>query len=64
MLILSRKAGEKIVISLPGGQQMLIAVTALSKSQCKLGFEAPKNVNIVRGEIAADTGRYLPSLGR
>ena len=64
MLILSRKAGENIIVTLPGGEQMLITVTTLSKSQCKLGFEAPKSVNIVRGELAA-AGRYLPStIGR
>jgi carbon storage regulator len=47
MLILSRKAGESIVID--GG--IRVVVLACDRGGVRLGIEAPDSVSIVRGEI-------------
>ena len=56
MLILARRAGESIVID--GG--IRIVVLASDRGGVRLGIEAPSDVSILRGEIAAavaDTNR-------
>ena len=56
MLILGRRAGESIVID--GG--IRIVVLATDRGGVRLGIEAPSDVTILRGEIAAavaDTNR-------
>ncbi len=63
MLVLSRKAGEKIVID---GN---ITVTVLSQAggRVRLGINAPQEVAIARDEIAffhAAAGRYEPATAR
>ena len=47
MLILSRKVGEKIVI----GDGITVVVSRLSGDRVTLGFEAPPEVKILRGEL-------------
>ena len=47
MLILSRKAGEKIVI----GDSIEVVVKRISGQRVTLGIAAPPNVHIVRGEL-------------
>lgn len=47
MLVLSRKVGERIVIS--GG--IVLEVVAITGSAIRLGIEAPKNVSILRSEL-------------
>ena len=49
MLILARRPGESIVID--GG--IRIVVLASDRGGVRLGIEAPANVAILRGEIAA-----------
>ena len=48
MLILSRRAGEKIII---GDREVEVVVISFDKGQVKLGFEADKNIKINREEI-------------
>jgi carbon storage regulator CsrA len=53
MLILTRKIGDSVVIRHPTGD---ILVTYLSSqgptgTEIRIGFDAPKEVNIVRSEI-------------
>ena len=53
MLILTRRLGDSVLLKYPGGQ---ITVTYLSQqgpegSEIRVGFDAPKDVNIVRSEI-------------
>jgi len=50
MLILSRKAGEKIVIG-EGTERIEIEVTRLTGSRVLLGVTAPRAVQVVRGEL-------------
>jgi len=47
MLILTRKAGESIQV----GKDVSVTVTKIDGSQVKLGFDAPRKINIRRSEI-------------
>ena len=47
MLVLSRKAGEQIVI----GEGIVVVVKRITGHRVTLGIEAPGNVHIVRGEL-------------
>ncbi|MBI2823120.1 MAG: carbon storage regulator [Planctomycetia bacterium] len=47
MLVLSRKAGEKIRI----GDEITIVVNRVTGSRVSVGIEAPPHVRIVRGEL-------------
>ncbi len=47
MLVLSRKAGEAIVI----GDLIQIRVQRVSRNRVRLVIEAPENVSVDRGEI-------------
>lgn len=49
MLVLSRKTGEDIYI----GEQLRLVVLEQSRSgEIRLGFEGPRSIAVVRGEIA------------
>jgi carbon storage regulator len=47
MLILSRKAGEKIIIN----GNIEITIAELRGSEVRIGISAPKNVSIYREEV-------------
>ena len=47
MLVLSRKAGERILI----GDDIAVIVVRIGSNSVRIGIEAPKTVNIVRPEI-------------
>ena len=47
MLVLSRKAGERILI----GDNVAIEVTRIGPNSVGIGIEAPVDVNIVREEL-------------
>ena len=47
MLILSRKVGEKIMI----GEGITVVVSRVAGDRVTLGFEAPHDVRILRGEL-------------
>ena len=47
MLVLSRKAGEKIVI----GRNIVVEVVEIRKGQVRLGVRAPQAIEIFREEI-------------
>ena len=47
MLVLSRKAGEKLVID----NQIVITVQRITGNRVSLGIEAPRDVHIARGEL-------------
>lgn len=48
MLVLTRKVGESIFIN---GQEIKVTVVGVNKGQVKLGFEAPKEIDIMREEL-------------
>lgn len=47
MLVLSRKAGEQIVI----GDNVTVVVSRVSGNRVSIGIEAPDDVKIIRGEL-------------
>jgi carbon storage regulator len=49
MLVLSRKPGEKILI----GEFITVTVVRIGPNTVRLGIDAPRDLNIVRAEIAA-----------
>lgn len=52
LLILTRKAGEDVVITVPDGINSIIRVKVLKTGNIiKLGFEAPEDISIVRSEL-------------
>jgi len=48
MLVLSRKLGERIVI----GDDIVITIVKIDRSQIRIGIEAPQDVPVYREEIA------------
>jgi len=68
MLILSRKANEKIMI----GDEISVSVVEIRGDQVRLGVEAPKTVKVFRQEVfdaitsenkaAAESTPFLPEL--
>ena len=48
MLVLTRKAGESIVI----GSQIRITVLEMQGRQIRLGIEAPSEIPVHRGEVS------------
>jgi carbon storage regulator len=48
MLVLSRKVGERVVI----GDRIVVTVLEVKGRQVRLGFEAPPDVQIWRGELS------------
>jgi carbon storage regulator len=48
MLVLSRKPGEKLIIS----DNIIVSVVAVDGQRVKLAFEAPPEVPILRAELA------------
>lgn len=60
MLVLSRKAGERISI----GPDVEVTVLGIKKGQVKLGFSGPPEVSIhreeVRERVARPRARHLP----
>lgn len=50
MLVLSRKAGETIWI----GEDVEIVISEVKGDQVKVGIRAPRNIDIIRGELRQD----------
>lgn len=51
MLLLSRKRGEKVIITIPGGRQIVLELVELRGAAARLGFIAPTDVKIDRMEV-------------
>jgi len=63
MLVLSRKAGERILI----GDEVAIAIVRIGPNTVRLGIEAPRSMNIVREELtitAEEADAVLQSLSQ
>jgi len=56
MLVLARKPGEYVMI----GKDIMVKVVKGDGKQLRLVIDAPKNINITRGEIYEDKLRYKP----
>jgi carbon storage regulator len=51
MLVLSRKKGESLLL----GDDIKITILECSDDRVSIGIEAPKSVQIVRGELLEET---------
>ncbi len=59
MLVLSRVAGESIVIG-KGADQITLVVISADRGKIRLGIEAPRDVKIYRSELLDDEGNLIP----
>ena len=57
MLVLSRKAGERILI----GEDVVINIVRIGPNTVKIGIEAPKSVSIVREELCETVAAAISS---
>ena len=55
MLVLSRKPGERILI----GDGIAVTVVRIGPNNVRVGIEAPRDIPIVREEIAASVSATL-----
>lgn len=53
MLVLGRKNNEKVIILSPSGESITVTVCTKKNGHFRLGFEAPRNYRIIRGESLA-----------
>ena len=54
MLVLGRKPGEYIMI----GEDIMVKVVRSESGDLRLAIDAPKNINITRGEIFENKKKY------
>lgn len=47
MLCIGRRVGEKLVL----GEDIVVTVLRSTNGQCRLGIEAPRELNIARAEL-------------
>ena len=55
MLVLGRKPGEYVMI----GKDIMVKVVKSDEGDLRLAIDAPKSINIIRGEIYEDKFRYV-----
>ena len=51
MLILTRRIGESLIIELPTGEQIEVAVLGVKGNQVRIGTQAPSDLTIMREEL-------------
>ncbi len=56
MLVLGRKPGEYIMI----GEDIMVKVVRSDSGDLRLAIDAPRSVNITRGEIFENKKKYQP----
>lgn len=62
MLVLSRKAGEVIVIDL-AGQEVAVHILRTATGRVSLGVVAPREVKVRRGELAPNSAKIAEEIG-
>lgn len=50
MLVLSRKKSERVFVTLPDGDRVVVAVVKIRGDKVRLGFDAPADVIIARDD--------------
>lgn len=55
MLVLGRKPGEYVMI----GKDIMVKVVKSDEGDLRLAINAPRSINIIRGEIYEDNFRYI-----
>lgn len=67
MLVISREVNEKIFLTLPDGQAIVITLVEIGRGQrARIGINAPREVTILREELllaqqVARSGGAVPS---
>ena len=51
MLVLKRKAGEKIHVNLPSGECIILTITETEPKATRIGIDAPKHITVAREEL-------------
>lgn len=51
MLVLTRKAGESIIVEFSDGSTFRITIVAIRENRVRIGFEAPPQITIIREEV-------------
>lgn len=55
MLVVTRKAGQKVIIEVPGyDKPIIISVSKIGGSSVRIGVEAPREFQIFREELIKD----------
>lgn len=57
MLVLTRKLGEKIILTLADGIRAELVVLEVRSGQVKIGIDAPRSIGINRAEIQSRIDR-------
>jgi carbon storage regulator len=57
MLVLGRKPGEYVMI----GKDIMVKVIRSEEGDLRLAINAPRSINIVRGEVFEDKDKYVPT---
>lgn len=55
MLVLGRKPGEYVMI----GKDIMVKVIKSAEGDLRLAIDAPKDINIVRGEVFENKDKYI-----
>lgn len=50
-LNLTRRAGESVLLTTPGGETVLVSCVEIRPNQVRLSFSAPQSVEIARTEL-------------
>jgi carbon storage regulator len=58
MLVLTRKAGEKIVID----ENIVIEVLEIQGNRVRIGIQAPRGITILRQELLLEKNNELPKV--
>ena len=58
MLVLTRKAGEKIVID----ESVVIEVLEIQGNRVRIGIQAPRGITILRQELLLEKGVEIPKV--
>ncbi len=58
MLVLTRKAGEEIIV----GDNITLTVVGMSRNRVRIAIDAPHSVPILRAELAFDRNDLLKNL--
>jgi carbon storage regulator len=51
MLVITRRPGESVLIELPTGEQITVAIARIRGEQVRVTIDAPKHLPVVREEL-------------
>ena len=51
MLVVMRRSGQDVVITLPDGQRIVVTVVRVNGTTARIAINAPATVGILRGEV-------------